>query len=146
MELRKVRHLIANFRRHYNLNGDDILACYDTALVALFGYHTVDYVTISISPAHWKRLVDKLDLDAQVKHPGSGIPCLKLFNRLYVRSETRVDDSDVVWSKNTHCYTPTAKYLGESFQRILMSSRITKKQMEHANRLVEAHSRYMVKI
>lgn len=138
MNSRLVRHLIANLRRHYNLQGTDILACYDTGLIALFPRHVIEmkYVTVSVSPTHWRELSAKLNQDAHVKHPGSGVPCLKLFGKLYVRSQARVGDMDVEWSKVTLCYTPTARYLRDSFERILMGSRITRDQMEHANNLI----------
>lgn len=138
MSPRIVRHLIANLRRHYNLHGTDILACYDTGLVALFDRHAIDleYATVSVSPSHWRELSAKLAEDAHVKHPGSGVPCLKLFGKLYVRAEARVGDMDVEWSNVTLCYTPTARYLRDSFERILMGSRITRAQMDHANNLI----------
>lgn len=146
MELRTVRHQIANLRRHYGLHGSDILACYDTALVALFGLHTVKYVTVSVSPTNWKALSEKVDLDAQVKHPGSGVPCLKLFDNLYVRAESRVGDTDVLWSANTGCYSPTSKYLCDSLQKVVMASKSTKRQIEHANNVLADLSKKMERV
>lgn len=141
MEMGKLRHLISNLRRHYNLSGEDILACYDTAVWALFGSsndlqnaHDLRYATVSVSPAQFKRLKEQLDESYQCKHPGSNVPCLKFFDdRLYVRSEHRIKDEDVIWSKRTGCYTPVARKLWNQLEAIVMSKSSTRKQLGHAN-------------
>lgn len=134
MELKIVRHQISNLRRHYGLHGSDILACYDTALVALFALYAISYVTVSISPTNWKKLSVQVDKELHLKHPGTGVPCLKLFDNLYVRAESRVDDTNVQWSTNTGCYTPTSNYLYNSLQQVVMAPKSTKKQIEYANK------------
>lgn len=143
MEIRTVRHLIANLRRHYGFSGEDILACYDTAVAALFGshndlqnLHNMHYVTVSISPSNYKLLKEKVGQDVVCKHPGSNVECLKLFGDLYVRSETRVANQDVKWSKNIGCYTPKADHLVQMMERVTMAASSTKKQIEHANRII----------
>ncbi|ABY62922.1 hypothetical protein ST201phi2-1p089 [Pseudomonas phage 201phi2-1] len=146
MEQRSIRSLIANLKRHYNLMGEEILACYDTAVNGLWSLTEVKYPTVSVSPSNWKKLADKLDLDAQVKHPGSNVPCLLLFNGLYVRSEARVADCHVLWVSTLGCYCPTSQYLVDSMQRVVMSSKSTKKQIEYANRVLNAINKRLEKV
>lgn len=136
MNIRDIRHKIANVRRHYGLHGIDMLACYDTAVAALVSYHTVDYVTLSISPSNWGKLVSRLDKSFQCRHPGSNVECLKVFDNVYIRKETRVPDDEVLWSKNTGTYTPTAGKLTFQLDAVSLAARSTKKQIDHANRVL----------
>lgn len=131
----KVRHLISNLRRHYNIRGEEILTCYDTAIAALRPYHGIPYATVSISPKRWTDL-HKRTGDAYVtKHPGSNVECLLLFGSLYVRREARVDDSRVMWCPNTGCYTVGWIHLKESMESIVAGNS-TKKQIKHASNVL----------
>lgn len=136
MELITIRHKIANIRRHYGLDGNDMLACYDTAISALIGHHPIDYVTVSISPSNWKDLSNRVDPSCLVKHPGSNVECIRVFNDVYIRKEVRVPDQDVVWSKYIGCFTPTARKLMSSMEAITLAKSSTRKQIEHANRVM----------
>lgn len=139
MDQRSARHQISNLRRHYGIDGDAMLACYDTAILGLHPYTEVGYVTVSISPTNWKLLCEKVSEETFVKHPGSNVDCIKLFGKLYVRKESRVNDDNVVWAPNLGCYTPTNRYLRESLDRIMMSASSTKKQLAHATKLTDLH-------
>lgn len=132
MNHQKIRHLISNLRRHYNIRGEEILTCYDTAIVALRPYHDILYATVSISPKRWADLHKRVGDEPLTKHPGSNVECLKLFGNLYVRREARVDDSRVIWSPNTGCYTINWIHLKESMDQII-SGNSTKKQIKHAS-------------
>ena len=133
MEQRTVRHHISTLRRHFGFKGEDILACYDTAIVGLFPMHCVKYATVSISPAHWKELQQKLGDGYVLKHPGSNVECLKLFDGLYVRKETRVPDDSVLWLPGLGCYGPTSLHLNMGLDKVIMSASSTKKQIGHAS-------------
>lgn len=147
MDTRTARHLISNLRRHYNLQGVDILACYDTAVVALrdrvndIARTQLSYVTVSVSPANFKRLKTMLTPEDIFKHPGSNVECLKLFGRLYVRSEVRVSDENVQWSSSMGCYTLTPDYLIDVMQRVTIAARSSKKQVTHANEILNLLSK-----
>lgn len=136
MELKSIKHQIANLRRHYGLNGDDILACYDTAMVALGNYTTIKYITVSINPINWKSISVKVDPGNIVKHPDTDVQCIKLFDNLYVLSQFRVRDTDVLWSSKLNVYTPTTSYLIFRMEKVLCASKSTKKQLEYANNLL----------
>lgn len=138
MEMRAVRSRIAMFRRHFNLLAEDILACYDTAIVALHGSHDVRYITVSVSPSNFKRIKEQAGGDTIAKHPGSGVECVLLFTDLYVRAEARVPDQDVVWSSNIGIYTPITTALIQMMERVVMGSKSTKYQIEHAKRVITA--------
>lgn len=131
-----VRHLISNLRRHFNIRGEEILACYDTALVILQNNHLAKHVTVSVSPSNWKKLADRLDLDHLVKHPDIGVVCIKLFGKLYVRSESRVADDSVKWVPSFCCYTPTMGHLLSSMEKVIMGSKSTKKQVAFAENML----------
>lgn len=137
MSTRKIKHLISNLRRHYNLQGQDILTCYDTAFAAIEPDTIIQYVTVSVSPSNWKKLSDLLPVETIVKHPGSNVECLKLFDELYVRKETRVADDNVMWLSSVGCYTPTKTYLVESLAKVVMAKASTKKQITHANSILK---------
>lgn len=134
MNTKQIKNLITNFKRHYNLQGQDILACYDTAISGLFGDNVpLQYVTISISPTNWKALVEKIGVEYVTKHPGSNVECVELFDsKLYVRREVRVSDDNVEWVKSIGCYSPTVQYLNENLSAVVLGSKSTKKQVAHA--------------
>jgi hypothetical protein len=136
MDMRAVRSRIAIFRRHFNLQAEDILACYDTAIVAMHGPHDIKYITVSISPSNFKLVKAQAGEEAVTKHPGSGVECVLLFKDLYVRAEARVPDQDVVWSSNLGIYTPITIALIDMMQRVVMAPKSTKRQIEHAKRVI----------
>jgi hypothetical protein len=135
MDMRAVKNRIAIFRRHFNLEGQDVLACYDTAVVALFGPHALSYITVSVSPSNYKKLKAQAGEDAITKHPGSGVDCILVFGDLYVRAEARIPDQDVLWSSNLGIYSPRGPHLCQMMDSIILGARSTKKQIEHAKRV-----------
>lgn len=141
MTMGELRHLIASFKRHYNLLSDDIIACYDTSIWALFGSSNdlqdicdLHYVTVSVSAAQFKRLEEQLGETYMCEHPVSDVQCLKLSGgRLYVLSEQRLNNKDITWSKRTRCYTPVARILWNKFEAIASSELSTEDQIRYAN-------------
>lgn len=139
MELRTLRHQIANIKRLYNLQGQDILTCYDTAIKAHFGdVVPTHYGTVSVSPSNYDKLVKMAGSELVVKHPGSNVECIRFFDgKLYVRKEARVSDEDVEWTERTGCYSPTVSYLRLNLEAIIMSSKSTKKQVAYAQAMLD---------
>lgn len=136
MEMRAVRNRIAMFRRHFNLLAEDILACYDTAIVALYGPHDINYITVSVSPSNFRRIKEQAGADTITKHPQSGVECVLLFTDLYVRAEARVPDQDVLWSSNLGIYSPITIALVQMMEQVVMGAKSTKRQIEHAKRII----------
>lgn len=136
MNNRTARHYISNLRRHFNLSGEDILACYDTAVQALFDGQDLAYVTVSISPTKYRELKAKVATTMVTKHPGSGVECINLFGDLYVRSEARIPDAEVRWSKAIGAYTMTVDGLVKQMEAITLAPSSKKKQIDHANRIL----------
>lgn len=136
MNNRTVKHAIANLRRHYNLKGEDILACYDTAVQALFDGSDLAYITVSVSPSNYDKLKSLQSEESIVKHPGSNVECIKMFGDMYVRSEARIPDAEVRWSKAIGAYTMTPDGLVKQMEAITLAPSSRKKQIDHANRII----------
>lgn len=134
----KSKYRIATFCRHFNLQHDEVLACYETAVEAHLDRDRSTCTTISVSPTNWRKLVELLGEDRIVKHPGSGVQCINMFDNLYVRSEARVPDQDVEWAKNIGCYIPTLGYFTQSLQNVIMAPKSSKRQVAYAQSLLSS--------
>lgn len=143
MNARDAKHHIATMRRHYGLQGEDILACYETAIAAIYPRYGMPYVTVSVNKPHWDKIRAMLPEEAVVKHPGVNVECLLLFGNVYVRKQARVSDEDIVWSKEFGCYVPGTRFLYNQFQAMITNSSSTKKVIAYGEHLAEDLHRWI---
>lgn len=127
----KAFHLIAQLRRHYGINGEDLLAIYDTAIAGHYSYTVIGIVSLATSKEVWDRLAANPNIE-QVKHPGTDVPCLRMFKDVYLRKQRRVADEDVIWTTNLGCYIPSLAELGSQIDLLLASKSSTKKNINYA--------------
>lgn len=129
-------HRINHLRRHFGVNGEDLLAIYDTAIAGYQPYAELDYISLSTSKVVWDRIAANPNVE-RAKHPGTNVDCLKMFGDVYLRKQNRVIDEDVVWLSSLGCYVPTVRYMHNQFQHLIASSSSTKKMIAYGESLAD---------
>lgn len=117
----------------YGIDGNDVYAEYDTALMSWHHSEGVKWLTVAVDAKTWQKIIN-INLDIQtVKHPVLRTECLLVLGNIYVRKLSPAVKSEWnIWSFHIGCWIPNAKYLRQQCNEIINHPKSTKTLIKYA--------------